>query len=70
MASAVDTLGFPDGSAGRASACQYKTRELDPWVRKIPAGGHGNPLQSSCLENPMDREAWWATAHGIAKGQT
>ena len=31
------------------------------------AGGHGNPLQYSCLENPMDREAWWATVHGVAK---
>ena len=33
-------------------------------------GGHGNPLQYSCLENPMDRGAWWATVHGVAKSQT
>ena len=32
-----------------------------------PEGGHGNPLQYSCLENPMDRGAWWATVHGVAK---
>ena len=32
--------------------------------------GHGNPLQCSCLENPMDRGAWWATVHGVAKSQT
>ena len=31
---------------------------------------HGNPLQCSCLENPMDREAWWSTVHGVAKSQT
>ena len=36
---------------------------------KSPGGGHGNPLQYSCLENPMDREAWWATAHRVAKSQ-
>ena len=34
-----------------------------------PGGGNGNPLQDSCLENPMDREAWWATVHGVAKSQ-
>ena len=33
-------------------------------------GGHGNPLQYYCLENPMDRGAWWATVHGVAKSQT
>ena len=32
-----------------------------------PGGGHGNPLQYSCLENPMDRGAWWATVHGVSK---
>ena len=36
-----------------------------------PSGeGHGNPLQYSCLENPMDRGAWWATVHGVAKSRT
>ena len=33
-----------------------------------PGGGNGNPLQYSCLENPMDREAWWATVHGVTVG--
>ena len=37
---------------------------------RSPGGGHGNPLQYSCLENPMDRGAWWATAHGVAKSRT
>ena len=37
---------------------------------RFPEGGNGNPFYYSCLENPMDRGAWWATAHGIAKSQT
>ena len=35
-----------------------------------PGGGYGNPLQYSCLENPMDREAWWATVHRVTQSQT
>ena len=38
-----------------------------PGSGRSPGGGHGNPLQYSCLGNPMEREAWWATVHGIAK---
>ena len=38
--------------------------------RQSPGGGNGNPLQYSCLENAMDRDAWWATVHGVAKTQT
>ena len=41
-----------------------------PGLEKSPGGGHGNPLQSSCLRNPMDRGAWQATAHGVAKSRT
>ena len=41
-----------------------------PGLGRSPGGGHGNPLQYSCLENPMDRGAWWATVHGVAKIQT
>ena len=40
---------------------------FDPWVSNILGGGHGNLLQYSCLENPMDRGGWWATVHRIAK---
>ena len=43
---------------------------VDPWVGKIPEVGHGNPLQCASLENPMDRGAWWATVHGVAKCRT
>ena len=39
-------------------------------VGKLPGGGRGNPLQYSCLENPMDRGAWWATVHGVTKTWT
>ena len=39
-------------------------------VGKIPGGGHGNPLQNSCLESPMDRGAWWATVHGVTELDT
>ena len=45
------------------------------WVQSLgpedpPGGGHGNPLQYSCRENPMDRGAWRATVHGVAKSRT
>ena len=41
-----------------------------PGSESSPGGGHGNPLQDSCLGNPLDRGAWWATVHGVAKSQT
>ena len=41
-----------------------------PRSGRSPGGGHGNPLQFSYLENPMDRGAWWATVHGVAKSWT
>ena len=41
-----------------------------PGSGRSPGGGNGNALQYSCLENPMDRGAWWATVHGVAKSQT
>ena len=40
---------------------------LIPELGRSPGGGHGNPLQYSCLGNPMDRGAWWATVHGVTK---
>ena len=43
---------------------------FDPWSGRSPTGGNDNSLQHSCLENPMDRGAWWATIHGVAKSQT
>ena len=41
-----------------------------PGLGRLPGGGHDNPLQYSCLENPMDREDWWTTIHGVAKSRT
>ena len=43
---------------------------FNPWVRKISGGGHGSPLQYSCLENLMDRGAWQAAVHRVAKSST
>ena len=41
-----------------------------PGLGRSPGGGHGNPLQYFCLENPMERGAWWATVRGVAKSWT
>ena len=62
--------GFPDGISGKEAACQckrHKRHGLDPWVGKIPGEENGNLLHFFCLENPMDRGAWWATVHRVSK---
>ena len=51
-------------------AFQYKRCWFDPSSGIFPGEGNGNPLQYSCLENPMDRGDWWATVHGVAKSRT
>ena len=48
-----------------ASAGDIKDMGSVPGLGRSPGGGHGNPLQYSCLENPVYREAWWATVHGV-----
>ena len=53
-----------------ASAGNVRDSGLIPGSRRSPGGVHGNPLQYSCLENPMDRGAWWATVHRVTKSQT
>ena len=63
-------LGVPGGSVGKESACNVGDLGSIPGSGRSPGGGHGNPLQYSCLENPMDRGAWWATVHGVTKSQT
>ena len=53
--------------SGKESACQRRIHGFDPWVRKIPSVGNGNPLWYSCLGNLTDRGDWWVTVHGVAK---
>ena len=50
-----------------ANAGDIRDASLIPGSGRFPGGGNGNPLQYSCLENPMDREAWQATVHGVTK---
>ena len=61
---------FPSGSDGKASACSAGNTSLIPGLGRSPGEENGNPLQYPCLENLMDRGAWWATVHGVAKSQT
>ena len=53
-----------------ANAGDVRDLGLIPGSGRFPGGGHGNPLQHSCLENPIDRGAWQATVHGVTKSQT
>ena len=62
--------GFPGGSDGKESAYNAGEWNLTSGSGRSPGGGHGNPLQYSCLENPMDRGAWRATVHEVTKSQT
>ena len=69
----MSQMGFPGGSADKESPCSARDTGGVGSVlgsRRSPGGGYGNPLQYSCLENPTDRGAWWATVHGITKSQT
>ena len=66
----TDFMGFPGGSEGKVSACNAGNLGSIPASGRSPGEGNGNPLQYSCLENSMDRGAWWATVHGVAKSQT
>ena len=59
----VNWLSFPGSSDGKESACNAGDPGLIPGEERSPGEGNGSPLQYSCLENPMDREAWWATDH-------
>ena len=63
-------IGFPGGSDGKASACNAGDPGSTPGLGRSPGEENGNPLQYSCLENPMDRGAWWGTVHGVAKSPT
>ena len=58
------------GSDGKGSACNTGDLGLIPGSGRTPGEGNGNPLQYSCLENSMDRGAWWFTVHGVTKSWT
>ena len=63
-------LGFPCGSAGKESACNAGDLGSVLGLGRSPGEGNSDPLQYSCLENSMNREAWQAIVHGMAKSQT
>ena len=68
----VNQEGFQDGAVvknlpGRAGTA--RDMGSSPGLGRSPGGGHGNPFRYSCLENPADRETWWATVHSIAKSR-
>ena len=59
--------GFSSGSIGKESAHNAEDLGSIPGSGRSPGGGHGNPLECSCLENSMDRGAWQAIVHGVEK---
>ena len=63
-------MGFPGGSDGKESTHNVGDLGLIPESGRSPGEGNGYPFQYTCLENSMDRGAWWATAHGVAKSWT
>ena len=62
-------MSLLDGSEGKESACSAGDLGSIPGLGRSTGEGNGNPLQYPCLKNIMDRGAWWATVHGVAKSQ-
>ena len=62
--------GLPSWLNGKESACNARDMGFILGSGRPSGEGNGNPLQSFCLGNPMDRGAWWATVHGVIKSQT
>ena len=62
-------MDFPGYSDSKEVACSAGNPDSIPGSRRSPGEGNGYPLQYSCLENAMDRGAWWATVYGIAKSR-
>ena len=63
-------MGFPDGSDGKESACNAEDPDSIPGSERYPGEGNGNPFQYSCLDNSMDRGAWWAIVHEVTRSWT
>ena len=69
----LSIFGLPWWLRGKESACNAGAtgyKGLIPGLGRFPGAGNDNPVQYSCLENPMDRGAWWATVHRVTKSQT
>ena len=62
-------MGLSQWLSGKESACNAGDTGSVLGLGRFLGGGHGNPLQYSCQENPMERGAWWATVHGVTKNQ-
>ena len=60
-------MGFPGGSVGKESACEVGDPGSILGLGRFPGEEHGNSVQYSCLENPMDTGAWRATVHGVTR---
>ena len=63
-------LNYICGSDGKESACNAADPGSMPGLGRSPGERNSNPLQCSCLGNPIDRDSWWATVHGVTKSQT
>ena len=63
-------MGLPDGSDSKESTCNAGDSVSIPGLESPPEEGHGNPLQYACLENPMNKGAWWTTVDRVANSQT
>ena len=63
-------MAFPGGASGKESTYNAGDLGSNPRSGRSPGEGHDNPLQYSCLENPVDRGAWWGTVHGVTKSRT
>ena len=70
LAIPISRWGFPGGSDGKECACNAGDLVSISGSGKSPGEGNGYPHQYSCLENSMDRGAWWTMVHGVTKSQT
>ena len=62
--------GFPGGSDSKDAACKVGDLGSIPGLGRCSGEGNGNPLKYSCLENPVDRGAWWVMVHGVTNSRT
>ena len=65
-----ERMGLPGGSDGKEPACNMRDPGSIPGSRRPSGEGNGNPLQYSCLENPIDKGSWRVTVHGVTKSRT